>query len=457
MTFFSGRTRTMAGISVLAVAIAVGGAATAAIAVSTAWSTPADLSASGYSASDPQVTVDGSGRATAVWQGSDGSNAIVQASTSLNGGTWSTPANLSAAGEDAFDPQVTVDGSGLATAVWFRWDSANSIYIVQASTSRNGGTWSTPADLSDPGRTATAPQVTVDGSGLATAVWDRYDGSNTIVQAKTSQNGGLWSTVANLSANGENAAEPQVTVDGSGLATAVWRRQDSSNNNNIVQASTSQNGRPWSTPADLSDPGYSATAPQVTVDGSGLATAVWYRNFIVQAKSSQSGAAWSAVADLSDRAQYAGLPQVTVDGSGLATAVWMRIDRSSFKGTVQTSTSQSGAAWSAVTDLSDPAQNAGSPQVTVNGSGFATAVWMRSVGSNAIVQASYFDNRVPITPPVTPPALAATGVDTTPVALTSIFALLAMFAGIGMIRIRRTQATPTMVTSSQQRQRRRNH
>ena len=89
----------------------------------------------------------------------------------------------------------------------------------------------------------------------------------------------------------------------------------------------------------------------------------------------------------------------------------------------------------------------------MDGSGLATAVWYRSGGSNLIVQASFFDSRVPIAHPV----LAATGVDTATVALTSIFALLAMFTGIGMIRIRRRQATPTMVTASQQRQHGRKH
>ena len=248
MTFFSRRPRAVVGISVLAVAIVVGGAATAALAVSTAWST--------------------------------------------------LPANLSVASQSADDPQVTVDGSGLATAVWSRYDGSNN--IVQASTSLNGAPWSTPADLSATGQHAFEPQITVDGSGLATAVWRRYDGINNIVQARTSLNGAAWSTPANLSATGQTAYAPQVTVDGLG---------------------------------------------------------------------------------------------------------------------------------------------------------FATAVWIRFNGSNFIVQASFFDNRVSITPA----ALAATGVDTATVALTSTFALLVMLAGIGMTRIRRRQATPSMVTSSQQRQQGRNH
>jgi hypothetical protein len=386
MSFLSRGARTVAGISVLAVLFAVGGAATTALAVSTTWSAPASLSAAGGSAGSPQVVVDGSGRATAVWTRFDGSNEIVQASTSLNGAAWSAPVDLSTTAQSSGSPQVTVDGSGLATAVWIHVDGTNG--IVQASTSLNGAAWSTPVDLSTAGQDTYFPQVTVDGSGRATAVWERVDGSNTIVQASTSLNGAAWSAPANVSVTGQNAFEPQVTVDGSGRATAVWIHVDGSNG--IVQASTSLNGAAWSTPVDVSAAGQNADSPQVTVDGLGRATALWDHfdgtNGIVQASTSLNGAAWSTPVTLSGAGQNAQDLQVTADGSGLATAVWHRFDGSNYA--VQASTSLNGAAWSTPVDLSAAGQNAFGPQVTVDGLGRATAVWWRFDGSNTIVQAS---------------------------------------------------------------------
>ena len=150
------------------------------------WSTPADLSATGRDASEPQVTVSSTGLATAVWYSNDGSNNIIQSSTSLNGAAWSTPANLSVIGQYAYNPQVTVSSTGLATAVWYSNDGSND--IIQSSRSQSGGDWSTPADLSATGRNAYGPQVTVSSTGLATAVWYRYDGSNNIIQSSTLYN-----------------------------------------------------------------------------------------------------------------------------------------------------------------------------------------------------------------------------------------------------------------------------
>src|SRR3954452_4288525 len=79
---------------------------------------PVDLSATGQDANAPQVAVDGSGNALAVWQRLDGSNLIVQSSFRPAGGAFAAPVDLSAAGQDTQEPQVAFDGSGNALAVW---------------------------------------------------------------------------------------------------------------------------------------------------------------------------------------------------------------------------------------------------------------------------------------------------------------------------------------------------
>jgi hypothetical protein len=186
--------------------------------------------------------VSSTGLATAVWSRWNGSNDIIQSSTSQNGGAWSTPVNVSLTGGNANDPQVTVSSTGLATAVWRLGDGNNTI---QSSTSQNGAAWSTPVNVSLTGGNAYGAQVTVSSTGLATAVWNRYDGSNDIIQSSTSQSGGAWSTPANLSAATEDAYEPQVTVSSTGLATAVWYRSNGSND--IIQSSTHSNSTTSST------------------------------------------------------------------------------------------------------------------------------------------------------------------------------------------------------------------
>jgi hypothetical protein len=242
-------------------------------AVSPSWSTPVDLSATGEDAYDAQITVSSTGLATAIWSRYDGEYDIIQSSTSQSGGAWTTPVNLSAAGQDASDPQLTVDSTGLVTAVWLRDDGMSR---VQSSTSLSGGAWTTPFNLSAAGANAFTAQVTVDSTGLATAIWSRFNGSNFVIQSSTSQSGGTWSDPVNLSASGQDASDPELTVDSTGLVTAVWMRFNGSNF--VIQSRTSQSGGAWSTPtADLSATGGNADRPKVTVSSTGLATAIWSR------------------------------------------------------------------------------------------------------------------------------------------------------------------------------------
>jgi hypothetical protein len=370
-----------------------------------AWSAPDDLSATGQNAATPQFTVDAQGNATAVWQRANG-NLFVQSATRPAGGTWSAPVDLSVTGGDASGPQVAVDAQGIATAVWQR-SASNS--IVQSATLRADGTWSPPVDLSAAGHDASGSQVAVDAQGNATAIWYGYDGSNLIVQSATQPAGQPWSTPVDLSATGQSASDPQVTLDGQGNATAVWHR--SNGTNDIVQSATRPTGGPWSAPVDLSGAGQNASAPQVALDAQGTATAVWYRydgsNNIVQSATRPAGGPWSVPVDLSGAGQNASAPHVALDAQGSATAVWYRYDGSN--NIVQSARRPAGGPWSAPVDRSGAGQSVQGPQVAVDGQGSATAVWSRSNGSNYIVQSAVLDASGPVLSSLQIPSSAVVG------------------------------------------------
>ncbi len=279
------------------------------------WNEPAiNLSVAGQDAYNPQVTMDETGNAVAVWYRYDGSNYIVQESHSSDyGATWSAASDLSVAGQDADSPQVTMDETGHAVAVWYRDDGSKNYIVQESHSSDYGATWSAASDLSAAGQFAYNPQVTMDETGNAVAVWRRYDGSNNIVQeSHSSDYGATWSAASDLSAAGQNAASPQVTMDETGNAVAVWRRYDGSKN--IVQESHSSDyGATWSAASDLSVAGQTAYGPQVTMDETGNAVAVWYRydgskNLVQESHSSDYGATWSAASDLSVAGQDADSP-----------------------------------------------------------------------------------------------------------------------------------------------------
>jgi hypothetical protein len=392
-------TMVVAGL-LLASALTVAPAASAATVTAT-WSSPAvDLSELGGDAFDPQVALSADGTtATAVWRRFNGSNSIVQsASATITGSTatWAAAVDLSASGRNASVPQVTLSADGTkATAVWIRFDGSNNIVqSTSATITGSTATWSAPVDLSAPGQSAAAPQVALSADGTrATAAWARYDGSNNIVQSTSATITGstaTWSAAVDLSAPGRDADRAQVALSADGTrATAVWRRSNGSRD--IVQSTSATitgSTATWAAAVDLSASSEDANDPQVALSADGTrATAVWARddssNVTFQSKSATvngSTATWSAAVDLSVPSLSGGNPQVTLSADGTkATAVWRLFNGSSvIVQSASASIAGSTATWSAPVDLSAPGGDAYKPQVALSADGTrATAVWHR--------------------------------------------------------------------------------
>ncbi len=477
---------------ILALAIAVVGAGSAALAVSLTWSDPVDFTTA--TASNPaQVAADPLGLATIVWVRNNGTSRVVLATTSQSGGTYSSVTQVSLNGGDAEDQRITTSASGLATVVWVRFNGSN--YIVQASRSQSGGPWSTPENLSLPGSDATAPQIATSAGGAVTVVWYHADGIHSIVEASRSQGTGGWSAPETVSTLGTNALDPHVAVSPTGVSTVVWFRSDGSTG--VVQSSTSRPAGGWSSPAAVSNTGNDWTSPRIAVSPTGLATVAWSRsngtNTIIQSSASWNGAIWSTPADLSLPGGDASGQQLVVSTDGQVTVVW-----SCFDGTrhiIQASTANNGLAFGVPTDLSsapfdsrDPhlavsptglvvviwkasgfvqtsmAQDGGAfsapltvapgilssaTNVAVDGFGLMTAAWMSTQPGN-VVQASTFQGAVVIRPPVIVPTpqpgpgssaagvgsdaatLAATGTDMSALLAAAGIALLLLVAGVGV-------------------------
>ena len=209
-----------------------------------AWLTPADLSASGQSASEPQIAVSSDGEAVALWSRSDGARNIIQATARPPGGTWQSPVDVSAIGQNAAEPQLALDAEGDATAVWRRYDGADQ--VVQSSTRLAAGAWRSPNNLSAAGQNASEPQIAVSSAGEALALWKRYDGANTVIEAASETAGGSWQPPFNLSAPGQNATEPQIAVNPAGETVALWSR--SNGTDTIIQSATKLVGGAWGPP-----------------------------------------------------------------------------------------------------------------------------------------------------------------------------------------------------------------
>jgi len=248
------------------------------------WSTPANLVSLEDNFPQPQVAIDSAGRAIAVWENVASGYAAVQTKSSLDGGlNWSAAVTLSQPiGTESTDkPRLSIDGSGRAIAVWERNN------IIQSSSSLDGGvTWSPAVDLSSNLGISGAQEVSIGDTGRAIVIWRHYQDGDpaAIIQTSSSLDGGLtWSPAIDVSEPEYPASDPEVSVDGMGRAVAVWESQrwdqeTGEQDPTVMQLSMSTDGGlTWSPAVTLSAFTGEAHFAQLNANSSGRVFVVWQR------------------------------------------------------------------------------------------------------------------------------------------------------------------------------------
>jgi len=394
--------------------------------VGTGWGTATALeSPSSGDAGDPQVAVDSSGNATAVWSKSDGFRNSIRSNRYVVGVGWCNLALIETDNTGTAEvPQVTVDGLGNAIAVWQQSDGIHT--HIWSNRFAVGAGWGTPVLIeTDNTEDAENPQIAADESGNAVCVWHHYDGTRWNIWANRYVVGTGWGTAELIETDDtQTAKNPQVAVDDSGNAIAVWNQWDGTRPNIWANRYIGRTGS-WDAPTliETDDVG-PASAPQVAVDGSGNAIAVWQQSdgtrYNIWSNRFAVGTGWGTATLIeTDDAGWACRPEVAVDDSGNALVVWYQDDGTDYNIYSNRYVIETG--WGTATLIeTDNAGGASWPQVALDESGNAVAAWQESDGTtNRNIWANRFaepDTTLPPLSLVTP----ANGLTTeTPVITTS--------------------------------------
>lgn len=289
------------------------------------WSSPpVTLSSMMTDSSNPEVGIDSSGNAVAIWV----EGGFIKSSSILFGGSWDAAVTIS--NTNTSSPSLVVDSSGNATAVWLEGTA------LKTAAKPFGGSWGSGATLSNSG--AASPQLAIDNSGNVVLVW----ANSGLIQTKTKLFGGSWSSTTTLSAAG--ADSPQVSIGSNGQVVAVWHGLLSLVDT-IFSANKTISLGTWSAASAISNPANSSINPQIAVDSNGNALAVWYifdqsgsifSNVYLQSAYKPSGLTWNLPILVSTTTQGFYDPSkltalVKFDSAGTAIAVWMTSsDGSSF-------------------------------------------------------------------------------------------------------------------------------
>jgi hypothetical protein len=228
------------------------------------------------SAYRPKISVAGNGNAVAVWHQSDGIRQNVWANVYSYGTGWGTADKIESFDTgDADNPVVGVDSMGSAVAVWRQydgstWDLVSSTYSITSG-------WGTPVVIDSEDSTIQNNfDIDMNPSGEAVAVWYQWDGSAVYdIHSNGYSHGSGWGTSDIIDDTDFSAESPNVAIDLSGNAIAVWKEYDGTSTS--IYSSVYTSGIGWGDPEPIEDLGLSADVPRIAIDTSGNAIAVWYQ------------------------------------------------------------------------------------------------------------------------------------------------------------------------------------
>lgn len=297
-------------------------------AATASWAMATQLFANAGNSPQPQIAIDSAGNALVVWRETVGiSSRILAGRYEASTSTWGAARVLSA-DLGGFNPKIAFDASGNAIAIWAMRDTATAAgYKLMSDRYVAGSGWH-PQGLPTTIATSAAGAVgshrlAVDAAGSAMAVWTQHDGTTESIYSSRHV-AGAWGAPALVETSSNWVGSVSVAMDGNGNAIVVWYEADNGDVTSIWARRYVAGVGGTAVRIDDSSSYTSGGFPQIAMDATGNAMAVWNQGSYTWANRYVAGSGWAG-ATLIDSAAAGGsssAPQVAVDANGNAIAVW---------------------------------------------------------------------------------------------------------------------------------------
>jgi hypothetical protein len=344
------------------------------------WSAPVWLSDGGQHAWTPEAAYGENGTGVLAWGRYTGSDYVLQAVTRSAAGTLGQVQDVGDSSTMPIDePAVAVDRLGNALIAWNRFNGFES--QVEAVTLSAAGELGEVETLSRAGQSASEPQLAVNASGDGVVAWTRYDGSHTLLEARTMSTSGDVGGLEIISDDEQDARNADVGIDGEGDAFLVWERTDSQEV--LILARTLLADGSLHVERTLSNPGFSASWPEVAVNARGDAAFTWTRSdgsyYRVQGVVDLASAPIGNIHWFSAGGQSAEDATTAIDSTGDGTFAWTRWDGDTWR--IQSIRLPASDVPGVRTTHSDDGGNASDPSLAMDPDGNAAIAWDRWDGA----------------------------------------------------------------------------
>ena len=333
----------------------------------------------------PQVVFDANGNGMAVWTQHDGTYLRIRSVRYTPNGGWGPMVLVDNGGAMALSPKVAVDGSGNVRAVWLQsvTGTTRSIWTNLYSPASGWGT-ATVLEASVSSVGGNSPEIAMDPAGNATLVWSAFDGSWTSLWARRYTAGGVWSP-ATLIENDNNGGvgDQGVVMEANGNAMVVWSQYDVVGQRTNVLANRYVVGSGWGTPTPIEATDLNAGVSDIALDSAGNIMVVLHQQTSSVSPTTGSiytnrfsNGSWGTATLVKSAIPYLSQSAIAMNASGNAMVVWLEddgFDVTSIWARAYTAAGVGGA--TVRIDNLSRYMDGRTPQVAMDGSGNAVAVW----------------------------------------------------------------------------------
>jgi hypothetical protein len=320
-----------------------------------------------------------------------------------SGAKWSAPFTISGTTGFSSNPKVAVGADGTMAVSWVYQDPALTQRRAQVAVKWPAApTWTTTTLSAGP--VGDFVPLGIDVTGTITAAWTLWDGTRHTIQTATLPKGGVWSPATGISKSTSDALYFSLSVNERGNAGVLYTTSPYTSYLTGTWAEYVSRSGPngtWTSPVTVSETlpstvGYVA-GPQVALDATGLATAVYFA-YGVEATRQTGPTTWSTpktVLQAANQVSSYFSPDLAVDRTGnalLATSIFdatIGVDRAAVWVTKGSPT----GTWTTQQRLTDPAANvdAYATRVALSPDGTLAMVgWIDHY--HGVVQVSTFSN-----------------------------------------------------------------
>jgi|GEM_PF-6442588 len=289
------------------------------------------------------------------------------------------------------DVNVSMNNRGEGLAAWREIGENNYTLKSKKFHPLTGWKESVEFYLSD-GVAVGPPSTGITNDGTSTVVWGKMGESRTGIWS-SGYDTSSWDMPKAIDPNSPwPAFEPQVVSNSRGDTIAVWRQFDGLSYRIVGSFRTAQGS--WGPSETIeTDAGGDAFTPSIGMDNNGNAVAVWdhHMNMSTQvvAATYTPASGWSVAENIEvpDKGN-ANRPTVSVNGAGYAVAVWRQADGGGQSIWANVYSPING--WQGATLIEKQRNDALRPTIYLSDSGNATAIWEQTTSGETEIWANHF-------------------------------------------------------------------